>query len=352
MAPDYATGYSLTMAPLIIKDKVVIGIARRRVRDRRIRRGLRGRRPENRHGASTPSPAPASLATTPGRPTPGSTAGLRVGDRIVRSGPQPDVLGRRQSRARLEPDQREGDNLYSSIRSSRSMPTRASSKWHYQFTPNDGYDYDSVQIPVLVDMDWSGSPRKVMLWGNRNGFFYVLDRTTGRFLLGRPFVKVNWASGLDANGRPIQTPQPAGMPTYPGIKGGRTGIRRRTVRAPDCSTCRSGTTTGASTDRATRIRAGRFRRRLYGSHRRRRARHRHRPPQTDQQLDQRGRQRRVIAIDPHTGQRKWKFPQFDVTEAGILTTASDVLFTGGREGYFQALDARTGKLLWRASLGG
>ena len=60
----------------------------------------------------------------------------------------------------------------------------------------------------------------------------------------------------------------------------------------------------------------------------------------------------VIALDPTTGQAKWKFAHFDVTDAGILTTASDLLFTGGREGYFHALDARTGKLLWRASLGG
>jgi outer membrane protein assembly factor BamB len=60
----------------------------------------------------------------------------------------------------------------------------------------------------------------------------------------------------------------------------------------------------------------------------------------------------VIALDPATGRPKWKFDQFDVTEAGILTTASDLLFTGGREGYFQALDARSGTLLWRASLGG
>ena len=59
-----------------------------------------------------------------------------------------------------------------------------------------------------------------MLWGNRNGNFYVLDRTDGRFLLGKPFVKVNWMSGFTPNGRPMQTPQPAGMPTFPGNQGG------------------------------------------------------------------------------------------------------------------------------------
>ena len=82
-------------------------------------------------------------------------------------------------------------------------------KWYFQFTPNDPYDYDSVQVPVLANANWNGTPSKLMLWGNRNGFFYVLDRTTGKFLSGHPFVKVNWASGLDPNGRPIPTPQPS-----------------------------------------------------------------------------------------------------------------------------------------------
>ena len=66
---------------------------------------------------------------------------------------------------------------------------------------------------MLADLNWRGTPTKTMLWANRNGFFYVLDRTNGRFLFGTPFVKVNWASGLDAKGRPIPTPQPPGQPT-------------------------------------------------------------------------------------------------------------------------------------------
>ena len=69
---------------------------------------------------------------------------------------------------------------------------------------------------MLVDADWNGQPAKLMAWGNRNGFFYTLDRTNGQFLGGHPFVKVNWASGLDAHGRPIETPQPQGALTYPG----------------------------------------------------------------------------------------------------------------------------------------
>ncbi len=77
-----------------------------------------------------------------------------------------------------------------------------------------------MQIAVLADITWQGKPVKPMLWANRNGNFYVLDRTNGKFLSGKPFVKVNWMSGFDANGRPMQTPQPAGQPTWPGNQGG------------------------------------------------------------------------------------------------------------------------------------
>ena len=75
-------------------------------------------------------------------------------------------------------------------------------------------------MPVLVDTTWQGAPAKLLMLANRNGFFYVLDRVTGKFLLGKPFIKQNWASGLDENGRPIQTPQPPGATTWPGQQGG------------------------------------------------------------------------------------------------------------------------------------
>ena len=98
-------------------------------------------------------------------------------------------------------------------------------KWYYQFTPGDEYDWDSTQIPVLADIDWQGKPRKVMLWANRNGFFYVLDRETGEFLSGKPFIKETWADGIDKNGRPIKVakfwPKPmGGILVMPGSQGG------------------------------------------------------------------------------------------------------------------------------------
>jgi alcohol dehydrogenase (cytochrome c) len=213
-----------------------------------------------------------------------------------------------------------------------------------------------VQIGVLADITWRGAPLKALLWGNRNGFFYVLDRTNGKFLLGKPFAKVNWASGLDANGRPIHTPQPEGQPTLPGVQGAtnwyspsfspRTGLMYMSVwegYASIFNPARSeyvpgrnfmgGTATPfAGVTGAPGVRVGRAT-----------------PINTWTDAAGNGA---VIAMDPQTGERKWTFKQFDVTDSGILTTASDLLFTGGREGYFYALDAKTGAELWKASLGG
>ena len=92
--------------------------------------------------------------------------------------------------------QRPGDNLYSDSVIALDADT-GELTWHFQFTPNDGYDYDSVQVPVLADMVWRGEVKQLMMWANRNGYFYVLDRTNGEFLEGKPYVRVNWSSGLD-----------------------------------------------------------------------------------------------------------------------------------------------------------
>jgi alcohol dehydrogenase (cytochrome c) len=253
------------------------------------------------------------------------------------------------------PQQRPGDNLFTDSVVALDADTGAL-KWHYQFTPNDGYDYDAVQVPVLADVNWRGTPTRAMLWANRNGYFYVLDRVTGTFLSGTPFVKVNWASGFDEKGRPVQTPPPAGAPTWPGSQGGtnwyspsyspRTGlfyvsawenygsIMRREFNEfqPGRRFLGGGSQTITPTPDSPGIGIGR------------------RGP-INNWTDMVGNGA-VIAIDPATGQQKWKFEQYDVTDSGVLTTASDLLFTGGREGYFHALDARTGALLWKTSLGG
>jgi alcohol dehydrogenase (cytochrome c) len=352
---DVKLAYSITMAPLVVKDKVIVGVGGGEF-------GIRGFVAA--YDAKTGKEA-WRFYTIPG---PGERGhDTWDGDDWKNGGASVWVTGSYDPELNLtywgignpgpdwNPDQRPGDNLYSDSVIALDADTGAL-KWHFQFTPNDAYDYDSVQVPVLADMNWQGRPAKVMLWANRNGYSYVLDRATGKFLLGTPFVKVNWASGLDANGRPIQTPQPPGAPTYPGNQGGtnwyppsyspRTGLfyfsawdhyatiyrKEESVYQPGRNFSGGGFTVVTPVPGAPAIGIGR-----------------RTPINTWTNAVGNGA---VIALDPTTGKAKWKFEQFDVTDAGILTTASDLLFTGGREGYFHALDARTGKLLWRASLGG
>jgi alcohol dehydrogenase (cytochrome c) len=352
---DAKLAYSITMAPLIVKNKVIVGVGGGEFGIRGFVAGF---------DAKTGKEA-WRFYTIPGPGEPGHDTW--DGDAWKNGGASVWVTGSYDPELNLtywgignpgpdwNPDQRPGDNLYSDSVIALDADTGAL-KWHFQFTPHDGYDYDSVQVPVLVDMNWQGQPAKLMLWANRNGYCYVLDRVTGKFLLGTPFVKVNWASGLDATGRPIQTPQPPGAPTYPGNQGGtnwyppsyspRTGLfyfsawdhyatiyrKEASVYQPGRNFSGGGFTVLTPVPGAPAIGIGR-----------------RSPINTWTNEVGNGA---VIAFDPTTGQAKWKFEHFDMTEAGILTTASDLLFTGGREGYFHALDARTGKLLWRASLGG
>jgi len=253
-----------------------------------------------------------------------------------------------------------GDNLYSDAVVALDADT-GKLKWYYQFTPGDEYDWDATQVPVLATIDWKGQPRKVMLWANRNGFFYVLDRKTGEFLLGKAFVKQNWNVGFDEKGRPQKSPaiypKKIGR-TYvePGTQGGtnwyppsfspRTGLYYLSVwdnysamsskydpgpwkegRRYTGSTPPPGTP-GAGRGGAGGGRAGvgfRTEAEGFGA---------------------------IRALDPATGEKKWDFKMVNFTENGVLSTGADLVFGGGMEGNFVALDARTGELLWHVNLGG
>lgn len=120
-------------------------------------------------------------------------------------------------------DERKGDNLYSDSILALDAKT-GKLKWYFQYTPHDLWDWDAQQPPVLVDAEWRGRPRKLLLHANRNGFFYVLDRMNGQFLLAKPFVqKLTWAKEIDANGRPVknpgQEPTPEGTKICPAVEG-------------------------------------------------------------------------------------------------------------------------------------
>jgi alcohol dehydrogenase (cytochrome c) len=247
-------------------------------------------------------------------------------------------------------DVRTGDNLYSDSVVALDADT-GKLRWYYQFTPHDDLDFDSVQVPVLADIDWQGHKRKVILWANRNGFFYVLDRQTGQFLLGKSFVEVTWASGFDQNGRPVRVPGQTssleGTRIYPGNPGAtswyspsyspRTGFFYIPAWANSSSIF---VKVPVEYKEGREYAAGMARSSV--------------PfdwsptPNLRKEVEGYGA---VRALDPQTGEKKWEFKMTDVTEAGVLTTASDLLFSGGREGYFYALDARSGALIWKTSLG-
>jgi alcohol dehydrogenase (cytochrome c) len=339
-AADAKQAYAFTHAPLVVKDKVIAGTAGGEF-------GVRGfiaawdinSGKEVWRFNTVPGPG------EPGNETWSGDSWMRGGAPIWVTGsydpesnltywgtgnPGPDWDGR----ARL------GDNLYSCAVIALDVDT-GKLKWHYQFSPHNEFDWDSTQIPVLVDMEWQGRPRKVMLFANRNGMFYVIDRTTGEFLKGQPFVKVNWASGFDAKGRPIQVVEPSreGTLVYPGNQGGtnwynpsfspRTGL----FYIPAWENSSSVYSLGAAPPEfhEGQTFAGTFPR---GG------------PRGEDTYSA------VRAIDPKTGEKKWDYRMSaSGTDAGILTTASDVLFSGGRDGSFYALDARDGKLLWQTNLG-
>ena len=228
-------------------------------------------------------------------------------------------------------------------------------KWHFQFTPNDAYDYDSVQVPVLADMNWRGSRRKLMLWANRNGFFYVLDRDERRVPARQPVREgeLGERPRRAAAGRSRRRSPPA-QPTWPGIQGGTNWYSPS--YSPRTGLFYVSAWEGLRLDLPAASRSST--RRVALRRRRRQPSRRCRAPGVasaarpiNNWTEALGHGA-VIAIDPRTGEQQWSVPIADVSTSGILTTASDVLFTGSRDGYFYVLDARDGKQLWRTTLGG
>jgi alcohol dehydrogenase (cytochrome c) len=339
--------YSITHAPLVVKDMIIVGMAGGD-------RGVRGfiSALDARTGKEV-----WRFYTIPGPGEPGNdtwsgdswkTGGAGVWNsgaydaeaNLVYFGtgnPWPDREGR----------QRLGDNLYSDSVVALD-PGTGKLKWHYQFTPHDQMDYDSTQVPILADIDWQGRRRKVMLWANRNGIAYVLDRLTGEFLLGKPLVRVNWMEGFDRSGRPQRVPgkipTPEGELIMPTVLGA-------TNWAPPSYSPKTGLFYVSVWENTGTIAVenGRGRQRGVAGTGGTPMGQATLTPNLKKEDEGYGA---VRAFDPHTLEKKWEFKMNDITWAGVLTTASDLVFSGGKEGYFFALDARTGELLWKIALGG
>ena len=364
--------YSFTLAPLAVKDKVIVGTGGGDLGVRGFIAALNAETGEEAWRFHTiPGPGePGHETWEPCPPNPTTycdpEAWKHGGGSVWLTGSYDPALnltywGVGNPGPDYNRSQRPGDNLYATSVVALDADT-GELRWHFQFTPADNYDYDSVQIPVLADIERGGTEFKVMLWANRNGFYYVLDRATGRFLTGKPFVRVNWAEGLDDDGRPIETPQPPGAPTYPGIQGATNWY------SPSYSPRTELFYLSAWENYAT-VFAGAPQVYVAGVTRGFTGRTPEGLPRTYHPIPDatvvpplsRGPINNwteavatgaVLAIDALTGEEKWRFELTDVSSSGILTTSSDLLFTGARSGYFQALNAATGELLWKASLGG
>jgi alcohol dehydrogenase (cytochrome c) len=348
---DPLAGYAITLAPLVIKDKVIVGTAGGEY-------GIRGflaaydvhSGKEAWRFNTVPGPGEKGHETWAGDSWKHGAASIWMTGSY-----DPDsnltYWGIGNPGPDWNADLRLGDNLYSDCVVALDADT-GKLKWHFQFTPHDDFDFDSVQVPVLADLDWKGARRRVMLWANRNGFFYVLDRTTGEFLQGTPFAKITWAKGLDEKGRPMRAvnmvPTPEGKRIYPGNQGAtnwyspsyspHTGL----FYIPTWDNYYS-----IYVKEKVEFAEGR----LFTGPLPKSPVPLIRPPQIVNRAEEDG-YGAIRAFDPLTGERKWEYKFSDVTDSGILTTASDLLFVGGREGYFMAMNARNGELLWKTSVGG
>ena len=335
---DYRSGYSKTAAPLIVKDKVVTGIAGGEYGIRGFIDSYDATSGELDWRADTiPGPDHPDNQTWAGDSwrTGGSSSWITGAydadlDLVYwgTGNPGPDWNG----------DVRMGDNLYSDSAMALNMET-GGLEWYFQFTPHDEHDWDAIQVPILADLQMGGEARKVMMWANRNAFYYTLDRVTGEFLVGKPFAKQTWAEGLDSNGRPIRVPDtfptPDGTLVSPPVVGGTNwfspAYSPRTelfyVQAYD------GEDVFYKRDEdyveGDQFTGGGF--------------------QAPRPVD--SYQSAIRAIDPKTGDIRWEHQIQPRSTAGMLATAGDLVFSGSVDGYFYALDAVSGEELWHVSVG-
>ena len=235
-------------------------------------------------------------------------------------------------------DVRPGDNLYTCSIVALDVHT-GELRWHFQFTPHDTHDWDANQIPVLVDAEWEGAERKLVILANRNAFYYVLDRETGQFLRATQYATQTWAEGIDENGRPVlipgMDPSEEGTLVWPSLAGATNWYSP--AYDPDRQTLFVPTREMASIyfkSDAEYVPGTPF---LGGGERR---------------LDGEEAYGAVRALDAMTGEMRWEFRQLSPAVSGILSTASGLVVSGTMEGNIFALNADTGEALWDFHAGG
>jgi alcohol dehydrogenase (cytochrome c) len=236
-------------------------------------------------------------------------------------------------------DSRPGDDLYTACVIALN-PDTGELKWYFQFTPHDLYDYDATETPVLVDVEENGATRHLLVQANRNGFFYALDRTNGKFLRATPFVeKLNWATGIDASGRPILTnkiPTAKGTIICPNIEGAtnwfspsynpNTGLLYF-LALESCNVF------FAKPERFTQGQT------FYNTGTKRV------PNDESKKI--------LLAVSISDGKIVWRYPQTGhaTSWAGTMTTATGLVFFGDDAGMLEAVDATKGHPLWHFNTG-
>ena len=334
---QYKSGYSMTGAPLAVKDKIVVGIAGGEF-------GIRGFLDayDARTGKqvwrfwTVPAPGERGNETWKGDSwKTGAAPTWLTGSydpklNLIYWGtgnPGPDWNG----------DVREGDNLYSDSLLAIDADTGKLS-WHFQFTPHDVHDWDSTQVPLLIDTEFKGKPRTLVAFPNRNAFYYVLDRSTGEFLLGKPYAKQTWTRGLDDRGRPVRLPNTAptleGTTVWPSVGGSsnwfsptyspKANLLYVAVREAGSVYFKG----DAEYKEGEQFNGGGFRN------------------MPDQDWGA------IRAFDPATGVMKWEHRLHTPPLAGLHSTMGGLVFGTTNEGQVFALDGATGKALWHFQAGG
>lgn len=338
---DTRKNYGATSAPLVVRDKVLVGTSGG---DDGVRGFLAAYDPETGKEVwrfwTIPAPGEPGSESWPGgayRLGGGTTWMPGTYDPETNSlfwgtsNPAPDFVG----------DTRPGDDLYTDCVLALD-PDTGKLKWHFQFTPHDLFDYDATETPVLVDLTVDGQVRKLLVEANRNGFLYRLDRTTGKFLGATPFVeKLNWAKGIDVHGRPIRTevqPTPQGVKVCPSLSGATNWMSPSYnpstqlfyfMALDDCDIYIAGKSKQTFKPGATYYNTGTKR-----------------PPRESAQ-------KILLAFDVATGKPVWRYLQVGNGDSwgGTMTTASGLVFFGDDASEFEAVDARTGKALWHFNTG-
>jgi len=336
-AADYKVGHTFTLAPLVVKDKVIVGVSGGEY-------GIRGF--IDAYDAETGKRA-WRFYTIPGAHEPGNETW--AGDSWTRGGAPAWVTGSFDPPLNLiywgtgnpapsdDTSERAGDNLYSNSLVALDADT-GKLKWHFQFTPADQNDWDATEVPVLLDLKIDGAVRKVLAQANRNGFFYLLDRTNGKFLLAKPYAKITWAKEIGADGRPRLLPVSGtmkdGMVVCPGAAGATNWM------SPSFSP-QTGLLYVATREQCDLFTAAP--QPFHPGH-----------PYIGSVYFKPAEEKpwgAMRALDPLTGKIQWEFKYVSAPWAGALSTAGGVVFSGDMEGYVIAFDAVTGKDLWHFQTG-